>query len=408
MDRMADPFAGDIITRTEQLEAKWGPWRARCRDIRAFLNPEGEPVSGTETAGRADRSKVLDNTAETDAEMLAATLVSVLTPFDVDFLGLRFQDRAANKLDGVPAFLDDVVVPDLLHVLRRPETGFSSCQHEKTLDLVHYGLGAGYIDEVMGRGIVAVSMPIGQIVTDENGHGEVDTVHRVFEYTARQAVIEWGDACHQKIRDAADDPRRQNEKFTFIHAVYPNRDAEPQSTDPEKLPLRSVWVDRAHKHVLKKSGFHEMPYQTPRWLKRAGNAMGRGPGHKALPDVASLQRGMEINFQGAEISMLPPIAVEDDGVLGAVRWKPGALIWTRPSLSGRRPIDPLQSGARPDMGEAFLQAMTTNRRRHSAARSPGRPIWRAAPGGTGCCILKMRMPGWPITTNSAMARSFHR
>ena len=185
---------------------------------------------------------------------------------------------------------------------------FAPQQHEKYLDLVAFGSACMYVEDRPGKLPLFQTRSLAECFFAESAEGRVDTNFRWFELTARQAAQRWGGKAGRRVTQAAEDTRRQDDSVRFLHAVYPrdSRRAPALSEDGNaargyagrvgqlSLPYASCWINVDEMILVEEGGFHEFPYTCPRWLKRAGEVYGRGPGMKALADVKMLQRAMKI------------------------------------------------------------------------------------------------------------------
>lgn len=352
---MSADRARDVVDRADRLRADRGTAESVWQEIRDNIVPLASAVNRVETRGGRTHRDVLDNSAETASDMLAAAVVSILTPDHSDWFQLRLVDGDEADDHAGAVWLEQATAI-MLSAFRSPRSGFAASEHELAHDIVDFGTGCQFIADRPGAGIRFMTLPLRQVLIDENADGEVDTVFRDFELTARQAVQKWQGRAGGKVIQAAADPKKQDQKFRFVHAVQPRGDRDPSKRDARNMPFTSTYVSVEDKSVITDGGFQELPYVTPRWAKRAEEIYGRGCGHKALADVKSLQRGMKVTFRGAERMIDPPLLVENDGVLGPVKLTGGALNWIdAAAASGNRdPIRPLLSGARPDIGEDLM------------------------------------------------------
>lgn len=348
--------AREIIDRADRLRADRAVFDAHWQEIRDYLMPMAAALTRRETPGMKTHGQVLDNTGEMAAEMLAGALIGILTPDTVDWFALRATNERVNGDREAAGWLEDCAAR-MLTVFRSPRAGFASAQHEKYLDVVNFGTGAMFIADSPGKGILFTTLPLRQVLLAESGEGRVDTVYRDFTLSARQAVQRWQGQAGEKVLKAAADPKRQDTEFRFVHAVYPRAEHKGGKGDAKSMPYASVYVSVEDKAQIAEGGFHEMPFVTPRWSKRADETYGRSPGMRALADVKSLQRGMRITIKGGEKMVDPPLMVADDGVLSPVRVSPSALNFYRSGSWSMDPIKPLLTGGRPDIGEDLMQGI---------------------------------------------------
>lgn len=353
---VADPK--ELIRRAEDLKSRRANWESHWQEVRDYIIPVVKSFTGTESPGIKAHDLVVDSTGEQADELLANNLHSMLTDPAGVWFNLRARDDALNDDADAAAWLE-AARDRMLAVFNSPRSNFVNAVHELYLDVSSFGTAAMYLPDLPGRGIAFQARPLSEMLLAENADGIVDTWIREFTLTARQAAQAFGDALGAQVAKAAAEPRSQDQPFNFLHAVYPRSDygaARGRAGGARDMPWASCWVCREDQNLLRESGYHEPPFVTPRWYKRAGETYGRGPGMKALADVKMLQRGARINISGAELAMRPPLQVPDDGVMSPVRLTPGGLNTVRADvLAMGGGIKPLLTGARPDIGEELLQ-----------------------------------------------------
>lgn len=192
------------------------------------------------------------------------------------------------------------------------------------------------------------SIQYGTYCIAESSKGRVDTIYREFKLTARQAKQEFGeDNLGPKIRDClnSDDATKHNEKFCFIHAVYPRADSErdPYRRTPDNKPWASCTVCKEDQHIVRESGYDEMPYAVTRWEKWPGFVWGWTPGFRVLPIVRSL------NFNEKQLDLLvermvDPRILVPQSLIGLVDFKAGGLTPFDENVANGKPEEWMTSG----------------------------------------------------------------
>ena len=84
----------------------------------------------------------------------------------------------------------------------------------------------------------------------------------------------------------------------------------------KNLPFYSLTIEVDAKHLIKESGYEELPILVGRLLKLIGETQGRSLGMDALPDILEANIVMEALTVAIEKSLDPPLGVYSDGVLG--------------------------------------------------------------------------------------------
>jgi hypothetical protein len=107
----------------------------------------------------------------------------------------------------------------------------------------------------------------------------------------------------------------------------------------------------------------DSPFIAFRWLKAPGETYGRGPVVKALPDIRTANKVVELILKNASIAATGNWLAEDDGVLNpaTIRLVPGAII---PKAPGSKGLVPLQPAGSFDVSQLVLEDL---RRRIRAA-----------------------------------------
>lgn len=351
---MIDPAA--LIARADRMASDRGVFDAHWQEIRDVILPLMGGFTTRESPGQKNNPLVFDSTGEQANELLSAGLVGWLMNASTKWFGVKARDDRLNQAWENAVWLEHVG-DRMRTVFNSPLSNFAPNNQETVLDYTTYGTGGMFVGDRPGKPILFQSRPLAELYLAENAEGRVDTVYRRFQMSARAALQEWGDAVRPEVGEAPEkDPER---RFRFLQCVMPRADYDRGARDAKKLPVASVELSLDKKLTLRESGFHELPFITPRGPKRSGEAYGRGPGTKALADVKMLQRAMKANIGGAELAMRPPLLVADEGVLSPVRMTAGGLTTVRAELlhSGRNPVQAMVTGARPDLGEEFMASI---------------------------------------------------
>ena len=93
--------------------------------------------------------------------------------------------------------------------------------------------------------LVATTWHPKEVYLAEDSDGEVDTLHRRFKLTAKNAYAEYGDQLSKEIiENAQKTPYTEHE---FLMAIYPNTDRAFGKTDNQNMPYitkhkRNYWL----------------------------------------------------------------------------------------------------------------------------------------------------------------------
>ncbi|HVO16439.1 MAG TPA: portal protein [Alphaproteobacteria bacterium] len=347
----------EIIRRQERLAAERGTWESHWQEIAARVLPRQDEFVRKRTGGEKRTERIYDATAALALERFAAAMESMLVPRTQRWHRLRVTDERLNQNPEVRQWFDRTT--DILFAARySTHANYASQQHETFMSLGAFGTGAMLIEGIDGKGIRYKSIHLAELFIAEDRHGRIDTAHRRFEYTARQARQAWGDRLPARIADCAEtEPDR---KFEFIHCVRPREDAKPGRADWRGMPWASYYVSVEGRDLLSEGGFHKFPYAISRYVTAPREVYGRSPAMIVLPDIKMLNEMSKTVIRAAHKTVDPPLLLHDDGVLGLSRGgrpnlDPGALNVGGLDDQGRAKVRPLQTGGRPDLGLELME-----------------------------------------------------
>jgi hypothetical protein len=201
-----------------------------------------------------------------------------------------------------------------------------------------------FVDDDPGKGIRYRNLHMSECFMAENFQGRIDTVHRKFDLSARQAIQQFGeDKVPEKIRDAAG--KNPDQKFAFLHCVYPSPEVKSWRLDAQGMPFASRYISIDFKQDIVVSGYWEFPYMIGRYVLAPGETYGRSPAMDALSDIKMLNEMEKTLLRAAHRAVDPPLLTADDGVLGAFQIRPSSIISGGLNEDGSPRVQALESRA---------------------------------------------------------------
>jgi hypothetical protein len=315
----------------------------RALERRRPLEPLWQACYDHVLPGPAGGAALFDATAADAAEQLAASLLAELTPPWSRWFGLSparsLEDHAAVALEEAAMTLQG-------HFDR---SNFVVEMHQAFLDLVVAGTGLLLVEEApLGESSAFrfTAVPIRSAVLEEGPDGRLSTVFRQMRLTAGQLRARFPAATlpPDLARAAAEDDPAQH---PVLEAVWPERGATRYAV---------LLADAAQPLLLAEGRFAETPCIAFRWLKVPGETYGRGPVMKALPDIRTANKVVELVLKNASIAVTGIWQAEDDGVLNpdTVKLVPGAIIPKAPGSAG---LTPLAAPGNFDVSQLVLQEL---------------------------------------------------
>lgn len=302
----------------------------RALDMRApWINRWDSAMRYTIPTTDDDMATLFDATASDAADNLAASIYSLLTP--PESLWVSLVPEGPDSPDAVAATM----------ALRANlnDSNFYTTIHQCYMDLIVLGTACLFMAE----------NPIGAA--------------SAFSFTAipmRDIAILNGAVFHTATMPA----REVMEKYPSWTPPTDLRDTIKQ--DPE-TPLRLVqsligtdfvaWLDVGgdiENNIVATGKFETNPYIIFRWSVASGELYGRGPVLRALPDIKTANKVVELVLKNATIAVSGIWQADDDGVinLSNINLTPGAII---PKAVGSSGLTPLSSGADFDVSQIILK-----------------------------------------------------
>ena len=302
----------------------------RALDMRApWINRWDAAMRYTIPTTDDDVATLFDATASDAADNLAASIYSLLTP--PESLWVSLVPEGPDSPDAVAATM----------ALRANlnDSNFYTTIHQCYMDLIILGTACLFMAE----------NPIGAA--------------SAFSFTAipmRDIAILNGAVFHTATMPA----REVMEKYPSWTPPANLRDTIKQ--DPE-TPLRLVqsligtdfvaWLDvggEIENNIVATGKFETNPYIIFRWSVASGELYGRGPVLRALPDIKTANKVVELVLKNATIAVSGIWQADDDGVinLSNINLTPGAII---PKAVGSSGLTPLATGADFDVSQIILK-----------------------------------------------------
>ena len=115
-------------------------------------------------------------------------------------------------------------------------------------------------------------------------------------------------------------------------------------------------LGRSEPAILAEGRFACSPFINFRWLKAPGEVYGRSPVMKALPDIKTANKVVELVLKNASIAVTGIWQADDDGVINpaTIKLVPGTII---PKAVGSAGLTPLETPGRFDVSELVLDQL---------------------------------------------------
>lgn len=335
-DVALDPEA--ILARHARALARRGAWEGIWKDCYDHALP-GRPG--------APAVPIYDGTAPDAAEQLAASLLAELTPPWMRWFGFAPGRAVPATLAGDAWAATLETAAETLHA-ELERSNFTVEMHQCFLDLVIAGTACLAIEEAPpGEPSVLrfAAVPLAEVTLEEGRDRRLDTVFRSLRLTRDEIRARFPDAALPRTVETIENPDAEPPRHEVVEAVL-----------PDARGYRYAAVLRAGEApavMLAEGRFASSPFIAFRWTKAPGEAYGRSPVMKALPDIRTANKVVELILKNASIAVTGIWQADDDGVLNPanIRLVPGAII---PKAVGSSGLTPLAAPGRFDVSQLVL------------------------------------------------------
>ena len=348
--------AQECKQRVMELKGRRTNFDDQWQQVKDLVWPDGGDFTYRSSPGQKSTEKIYEMTATLALEKGAAALEAFLTPRTSRWHRLVASNDELNEIASVKRWFEEAT--DVLFRWRNaPHSRFYGSVHEIWKSNLAYGNGCLLAEERPEGGIVYRQIHVGSAWIDTDYNGNVDTIYREYELTARAACDRWGKGAPRCAKEAVENSPFAKHKY--ITAVKPAGDYN--SALKTSMAYEAIEISSEDEMVLERGGHHELPYIWTRYTVNPHEEYGRGPAMMVLPDIKTLQEMQKAFMRAGHKVADPPLLVADDGVLGRgskrIRISPGGINVGGIDAMGNPKIMPLQTGARLDLSEGMMETL---------------------------------------------------
>ena len=160
----------------------------------------------------------------------------------------------------------------------------------------------------------------------ENGHLEIDRLHRKWKIDARQLMGLFGQANSGKVKDVVGKEPFKN--FACQHIVLPADDYDLKQARGKKLPFVSIYIDKDNETILEERPAFSLGYVVPRWQTVSGSPYAYSPATViAIADARMLQQITLTLLEAGQKAVDPPMLAVGEVIQGGVNTFAGGVTY---------------------------------------------------------------------------------
>jgi len=355
-----ETLAQKIRRRQGQLEEIRKPWESEWQRVSELVQPRREGFTnywGDHERGKRKGTRIYDGTPGSALLMLADGLMGYLVSPSMQWFRLLMEMEKLMELPGVKLWLQETA-EGIYSALQR--SNFYDQMHEYFLDGGSIGTATIYCEEDIGKARLNFNTfhPAENFIA-ENIHKQVDTVHRRFKLSAREAVKKFDkDELSQEVQEAS--TKQPDKKFEFLHAVFPNEDRMYGKLNADNKQYVSVYMEYNGKKILQQSGYDDLPYAVWRWRKNSNEWYGRSPALDAIVEIIGLNRFSEDIYTVSHESVNPKYNIPEE-MRQRLQLFPGGRNYYK---DPKRLITPVNSGVQYPIAVDFINKKEEIIRKH--------------------------------------------
>lgn len=348
VDQDAHTMIEPIVRQFEEAKNRRNQWETLWQDCYDFVLPQRGGFNGINQPGTPKTDKIFDATAMDAADQLAASLLGNLTPSWSQWFGLKpGPDLSAREAARLAPVLEKTAKIIQDHFDR---SNFAVEIHQCYLDLIVGGTASlGFEENDPGEfsAFRFSAVPLTYIMLEEGESGYLDRSYRQLSLTLDQLMKRYPEAQLPSgvVKRGAKEPQL---RFKVLEAVLPKGLVYQYCAILYDAGSQPVLLDHAE--------LGQSPLINFRWLKSPGETYGRSPVMKALPDIKTANKVVELVLKNASIAVTGIWQADDDGVLNPanIELSPGSII---PKAIGSKGLQPLDMPGRFDVSELMLESL---------------------------------------------------
>ena len=320
MDSEALPV--EFIRRQERMENDRRNFDIYWHNVATYVIPRLDDFTTQRAPGQRRDQYVFDSTSCYALDSFAAAIESLLTPRTQKWHTYVPEDERL-KDDRDCKVWCEALRDRQFRARYKSKANFAGQTGEAYRSLGAFGNGCMFVDDKIGEGIRYQNIPLQEAYIQEDEAGRVDTVHRKFKKTVRQALKMWGDRLPEQIKKW--ETKEPDREFDFLHCVQPNGEIKLGMRNWQGMSFSSFYVAFEGKALIGTGGYRKMPYAFSRYTTTNREKYGRSVAMQALADTRTLNEMVKTSLRYGQLVTDPPWLTADVDSLSAFSVRPGSI-----------------------------------------------------------------------------------
>jgi hypothetical protein len=312
-----NPVATKVIERHRKMLADRQTWLPSWQLISEYVMNRQIDFTTTHSPGQFLTGNIFDGTAASANHLMASSFNGALWPNSSKTFMFKYPKGLARSIAGKKEVKDfyDRCTTVVSQAIESHQANFRSVLSAYMLDQGSFGIsGINVIENDDYENPVSFEAVNAKMTCiDEGKNGFVDTVFLQTTMTVRQLVQEYGiTEVSKKTRQDYMNGEVSN-KVKVLRVVEPRLTGSKAAFGNQDMPIASIHLEIDEAHVLRDSGYNEMPIFITRFWQVMGEVYGRSPAFETMPNILDINNLRESLMIATEKILDPPLLVREDG-----------------------------------------------------------------------------------------------
>lgn len=340
-----------LLKRYEARLSERANWTSLWQDVGDYGVPNKNNIFQSMVGGEKKTIELFDDSATTYNRELANALYTLMFNPVVDWFELMM---------GVPEVDNDIDSQKWFQSSRNKmtrrinESNFPTEIHSIFEDLPSFGTAPLFMLKDKEKLFRFIANQIYECAIEEDGYGKVVAIFKCLKWELQQIVDEFGEKwMDEDMKEEYKTCRESGKvkKYDLIQCIVPWREEYgPRPSDTMKYV--SIFILQKKKIEVATEFFSSFPAAVPRFVKLSDEAYGRSPMIDKMPTIKTANSMMKVILQGGQLTIAPPLQMEDNSLVRPLKWKPFGANYRRP---GSAEIKPIGTGGNPGIGLEIIE-----------------------------------------------------
>jgi hypothetical protein len=345
---MAEPSerAKQIIAIGDGLFSKRMSMETLWQDIAWHFYPERADFTTIRSPGQEFADHLMTSYPVMLRRDLANSFEAMLRPSGREWFELSTGREEIDEQDDVAAWLDRAkgIVRRAIYQKRAK---FARTMKQFDHDFATFGNAVITVEPHPSGtpGVLFQDWHLRDVAWGEGANRDIEIIARRTKMTARGLISLFKDKVADEVKKAAErDPYCEFECYSIVCPAEvwdysPSGKVETKraaARRKEAFPWMSLYVDRAHNHVMSEVPIRRNPYVIPRWQLTSQSVYAYSPATICgLPDARLIQSMTRTMLEASEKAVDPPLVAQGEALRGGVQLFAGGITYVDPDYDER-------------------------------------------------------------------------